>query len=110
MPKPTKTDQFKILRSEIQEIKSDFSFNRIRLRTIEDGIKVIKTDQSDLNKKFDDTDQKLSTWKSQLFDKIDKFLGRISKQDQEIIFQTGRLDSHEGDIKKLKSKVFSSPN
>lgn len=67
-------DQFKLIRSDIKDVQKDVK---------------------QLHKEFGGLDKKLGKWKSQLFNKIDGFIGRIDSQDKEIAATNFRLEEHE---------------
>ena len=54
-----------------------------------------------LNNRFDEMENKLTAWKSELFDKIDNFLGRIDGQDKEIAALGFRSEEHEQRLNNL---------
>lgn len=63
----------------------------------------------DLNKRFDDLDQRLFEWKSELFSKIDtSYIKPIKDLQDESGAQGLRLEAHQRDIDKLKVAVYSS--
>ncbi len=104
-------DQLKLLRNSIDGIASDVSFQGMRLRSVESQVKIVRTeikdvgkDVKDLNKKFDQQDKNFK----KLYNMIDKFTGRIRKQDGEIAAIAFRKEEHETRISKLENKVFAT--
>lgn len=59
----------------------------------------------EVNARFDKQERQLISWKNQLFSKIDKFIGRIDKQDKEIASIAFRKEEHEQRVSKLEKSA-----
>lgn len=89
MVKTTKTDHLKILRAEFKEVKIETWANTGAIKHLENRVKVVETDLGDfrsaMEKRFDDLDQKLFDWKSEIHDLIDEgFTSKAKAHDEEI--------------------------
>ena len=87
---------------ELSDIGTSLKKNDARFKKHDGEFKFVRDEIKGLHKKFDQQDRKLETWKSQLFDKIDNFLGRIDSQDKEIAAIGFRKEEHEDRISKLE--------
>ena len=65
--------------------------------------------RNEVRKRFDDLEQKLFQWKSDLFTKIDtSYLKPIKDLQEEDSAQQFRLEEHEKRIAKLEKPTFAS--
>lgn len=81
MPKLSQSDQFKLLREEFRDLKMEIRRSSLSKYNLQDDIKILKTDVRDLQKTWE---KAFFKFRSELFDKIDGFVGRIKSQDEEI--------------------------
>src|SRR3989344_1560226 len=117
-------DQIKALRADIKELKHHWTWKHLsapdvegRLKALSTDISEIKTDTSHLRsridiltKEFNDLDNKLFQWKSELFNKIDEgYISRWKDQTEEHAAIQFRLNEHQEDIDKIKTKISITP-
>ncbi len=92
MPKLSQNDQFKLLREELRELKD---------------VKILKTDIRGIQKQLSAIPQiwekSFFEFRSDLFNKIDGFVGRIKSQDEEIGTINVRVSRLEKPIQALVS-------
>lgn len=89
---PAKTDdQFKLLREEISEVSSKVGFIRLSVDNLEDETKITRTEIKDLKKQFENFDQKIFDWKSELFNKIDEFMKPVIDLQEEVTTMDSRM-------------------
>ena len=55
--------------------------------------------------KFESLEKKIDSFEDKMVTRLDKIVVAIERLDQERLFQIHRLDRHEEDISKLKTKV-----
>jgi peptidoglycan hydrolase CwlO-like protein len=102
-------DQLTLMRDDIESIDLNLSSIKYKqsrqddqFKLVRSDIKSLKTDLKNVDKKFDKQEKVLAKWKDQLFNKIDKFMGRIRSQDQEIAAISFRSSDHQERITKLE--------
>lgn len=81
MPKLSQSDQFKLLRDELRDFKMEIRRSSLSKYNVQEDIKILKTDVRDMQKTWE---KAFFKFRSELFDKIDGFVGRIKSQDDEI--------------------------
>lgn len=106
-------DQFKVLRSEFKEVKLEIYSLDGAIRKIDTKVKMFEVDLDDfrkeVNKSFEELDQKLFEWKSEIHNIIDKgYTTRWKNQEVEHAAIQSRLEEHQEDIDKVKSKLRMS--
>ncbi|KKU66643.1 MAG: hypothetical protein UX92_C0036G0004 [Candidatus Amesbacteria bacterium GW2011_GWA1_47_20] len=89
MPRLSQNDQFKLLREELRDFKTEIRRAGISKYGLQDDVKILKADIRDTQSTIKSLSKQLSAipelWvRSKLFNKIDGFVGRINTQDQEI--------------------------
>ncbi|KKU29006.1 MAG: hypothetical protein UX80_C0025G0004 [Candidatus Amesbacteria bacterium GW2011_GWA2_47_11b] len=95
MPRLSQNDQFKLLREELRDFKTEIRRAGISKYGLQDDVKILKADIRDTQSTIKSLSKQLSAipelweksffeFRSKLFNKIDGFVGRINTQDQEI--------------------------
>lgn len=88
MPKLSQNDQFKLLREELRDLKTEIRRSGLSKYSFQDDVKILKTDIRDMQKQISKIplvwEKSFFEFRSELFNKIDGFVGRIKSQDEEI--------------------------
>lgn len=99
-------DQLSLIREDIDDIKLDVGTIKYKQRNHDTQLRLVRSDIKSLKSDFKSFDKKIERWKNQLFNKIDKFMGRIKKQDEEIAAIAFRKEDHETRIAKLENPTW----
>ena len=63
----------------------------------------------EMTQRFDKQEKLAFKWKSDIMNGIDKFAGRIRRQDHEIAAIGARKEHHEDRISRLEQKIYTQP-
>ena len=103
-------DQLKLLRNTMDKTSYEVSAQGIKLEVVHNEVKILRTEVKDvnqevkkINRRFDKQERTFEKWKDQLFNKIDKFMGRINTQEQEIGAINARVSRLEKPIRAVVS-------
>lgn len=100
-------DRLKLFQNEVsaQGIKLQVVHNELKILRTE--VKDVKTEVKHIGKKFDDLDQKLFNWKSEIHDLIDEgFTSKAKVHDEEISILNNRTVELRNNVDKLNVAVF----
>ncbi len=104
-------DQLKLLRKSSDDVQFELSANTVKLEVTKNQVEILRTEIKDLKNEtkrgFDNLDQKLEKWKSEIHDLIDEgFTSKAKAHDEEIGILNHRTAELRQNIDKLNVAVF----